>query len=262
MVSHNSTDDTPGPEGMVFDVREFAVHDGPGIRTTVFLKGCPLRCAWCHNPESFSRKPQTLKSPAGERTVGRMYRAAELAERLLSQADVLRLNGGGITFSGGEPLLQADFVVDVIDRLGGLHTTLDTSGQVDEATFQRVASRCDLVLFDIKLVDSDLHRRYTGIGNERIRANIDILDSLAVPFVIRVPLVPTVTDTPENLQAIATLAKRFRHLERVDLLPYNMAAGGKYAACGLEFQPSWDENLPVRADTRPFQDAGVPVLVR
>ena len=114
--------------GIVFDVREFTVHDGPGIRTTVFMKGCPLRCTWCHNPEGLDMAPSVMRSPAGERTVGRSYEAAELAAILSRQASILAMNGGGVTFSGGEPLMQAGFVAEVIDLLPGMHVVLDTSG--------------------------------------------------------------------------------------------------------------------------------------
>ena len=125
--------------GVVFDIRELTVHDGPGLRTTVFLKGCPLRCAWCHNPEGLSPNPQILRSAAGERVAGRNYTSVELATILNRQAPLLRENGG-VTFSGGEPLMQAAFVADTIDRLEELHVTLDTSGYAPEQDFRRGGS--------------------------------------------------------------------------------------------------------------------------
>ena len=114
--------------GIVFDIKEFAVHDGPGVRTTVFLKGCPLACMWCHNPEGQSIQPQVIRSLSGERVAGREYSAKELASLLNEQATILRTNDGGITFSGGEPLFQAEFVAEVIDHLDDLHVLLDTCG--------------------------------------------------------------------------------------------------------------------------------------
>src|SRR5512146_2767093 len=125
--------------GIVFDIREFTLHDGPGIRTTVFVKGCPLSCMWCHNPEGLSRRPQVIHSLAGERVAGQEYTATELASLLNQQADVLRANEGGVTFSGGEPLLQADFVAEVIDLLPGVHILLDTSGYGTAKAFHRLA---------------------------------------------------------------------------------------------------------------------------
>ena len=151
--------------GIVFDIREFSIHDGPGLRTSVFLKGCPLRCAWCHNPEGLSPEPQLLATVGGTRTCGRSYTSAELAELLNRQAELLRAGEGGVTFSGGEPLLQAPFVAEVLDRLEPLHAVLDTSGFGDAEAFGMLAARVDLVYFDLKLVDPALHRRYTGCDN-------------------------------------------------------------------------------------------------
>ncbi len=131
--------------GIVFDIKEFAIHDGPGIRTTVFLKGCPLRCSWCHNPEGISREPQIMRSPAGERLAGALYTPGELAAILNGQADILRDNEGGVTFSGGEPLLQAQFITETVDLLDDIHLLLATSGCASETDLRQVAARCDLV---------------------------------------------------------------------------------------------------------------------
>ena len=122
--------------GIVFDIKEFTVHDGPGIRTTVFMKGCPLSCTWCHNPEGQSSVPQVLKSPIGDRLAGNGFTSQELAALLNRQAFVLQANEGGVTFSGGEPLRQADFLGEVIDQLKGLHILLDTSGYGEESKFK------------------------------------------------------------------------------------------------------------------------------
>ena len=246
--------------GVVFDIRELTVHDGPGIRTTVFLKGCPLRCAWCHNPEGLSPAPQLMRSAAGERIVGRSYAAAELAAILNREAPLLRVDGG-ITFSGGDPLMQAAFVADVIDRLEDLHVTLGTSGYATEEDFRLVASKCDLVLFDLKLMDAKLHRHWTGATNEPILRNLAALDSLGIPFIIRVPLIPGVTDTDANLSAIARRASMLRSRPRVELLPYNRAAGGKYAACGLEWRPAFDETATPNANLQPFQKLNVEAVL-
>jgi pyruvate formate lyase activating enzyme len=189
--------------GIVFDIKEFTVHDGPGVRTTVFLKGCPLACMWCHNPESQSIQPQVIRSPTGERLAGREYEAAELAALLNQQAALLRANEGGITFSGGEPLFQAEFVGEVIDRLDDLHVVLDTCGHAPQPDFLLVLARSDLVFYDLKLVDRQAHLHYTGVDNDLILANLDLLGQSGKPFIVRVPLVPGVTDTDENLAGIA-----------------------------------------------------------
>lgn len=227
--------------GMVFDIREFTVHDGPGIRTTVFLKGCPLRCAWCHNPEGLSPEPQLLRGTGGDRWVGKEYRSTELAELLNRQAEVLR-DKGGVTFSGGEPLSQAAFVAEVIEQLDRLHVVLDTSGYASEHDFRLVVEKADLVYFDLKLIDPAAHRRWTSVDNDPILRNLRILGAMGKPLVIRVPLVPGVTDTEANLAAIAAAVKELPCLERIDLLSYNRAAGGKYAACGLRWEPDYEED--------------------
>ena len=248
--------------GIVFDIKEFAVHDGPGIRTTVFLKGCPLRCSWCHNPEGMSPEPQLIRGPAGERVAGREYTSAALADILNRQADILRANEGGVTFSGGEPLGQAQFVTQVIDRLCGVHVLLDTSGYGSEGDFRLLVGRSDLVYYDLKLVDRQAHRRYTGVDNGPILRNLSVLSELGVPFVIRVPLVPGVTDTDRNLAAIGMTVRGLPGLVRVDLLPYNKAAGGKYHAAGVVFKPDYDESQPLNINTTVFEDLGLEVHVR
>src|SRR5512146_1302986 len=162
--------------GILFDIREFAVHDGPGIRTTVFLKGCPLACQWCHNPEGQSPRPQVMRSPGRERLAGKEYSPDELAAILNRQAAILRASEGGVTFSGGEPLLQAAFVAGVIDRLvAGVHVLLDTCGYGRQADFRLLLARSHLVYYDLKLVDRQAHHHYTGRFNDRILANLRLL---------------------------------------------------------------------------------------
>jgi pyruvate formate lyase activating enzyme len=246
--------------GIVSDIREFTLHDGPGLRTTVFLKGCPLRCSWCHNPEAQCFEPQSIESAGHRRVIGTRYEPARLAALLNRQAPVLR-EIGGVTFSGGEPLAQAGFLSEVLEKLEGLHVVLDTSGYAEPEAFECVAGKCDLVYIDLKLMDPELHRRFTGCDNAPILANLRRLNAMDVPFVVRVPLVPGVTDTSVNLAAIARTVRGLPGLVRVDLLPYNRAAGGKYASLGMTFQPGFDETAELRIDTRPFIEAGIQVRV-
>ncbi len=245
--------------GIVFDIKEFTVHDGPGVRTTVFLKGCPLACMWCHNPESQSIQPQIIRSPIGERMAGREFEAAELAELLNKQSELLRANEGGVTFSGGEPLLQAGFVADVIDQLDAMHVLLDTCGHAAQMDFQLVLARSDLVFYDLKLFDRKAHLRYTGVENDQILQNLHLLDESGKPFIIRVPMVPGVTDTDENLAGIASLIENMPGLVEVDLLPYNRAAGAKYRYAGMEFKPDYDEKRAVNFNMKIFEQAGLKV---
>lgn len=247
--------------GIVFDIREFTVHDGPGMRTTVFMKGCPLSCSWCHNPEGISPEPQIMHGRFRDRTVGKVYTSTELAGILNKQADILRANDGGVTFSGGEPLMQADFIAEVIDKLKGINIVLDTSGYGSEESFRKLASRCDMVFLDLKVIDRDKHKFYTGISNDPILRNLKILAEMGKPFHIRVPLVPGVTDTDQNLADIASAVSGMPGLVRIDLLPYNMAAGGKYEACGMKFKPNYDESQELNVNLEPFQLLGLEVQV-
>jgi pyruvate formate lyase activating enzyme len=247
--------------GIVFDIKEFAVHDGPGIRTTVFLKGCPLACAWCHNPEGQSSEPQTMHSPAGTRVAGRYFTPSELAARLNAQAGILKMNEGGVTFSGGEPLQQAAFVAEVISLLDDLHVLIETSGYGSAGRLRLLLVHTNLVFYDVKLIDPQAHLHYTGRTNELILRNLQLVSASDVPFVIRVPLVPGVTDTDENLAGIARLAQGLPGLLRVDLLSYNRAAGAKYQAAGMQFKPDYDETRPLNLNMRIFEQAGVPVCV-
>lgn len=247
--------------GIVFDIKEFSIHDGPGIRTTVFLKGCPLSCMWCHNPEGQSQQPQLIRSPVGERISGKVYTATELASLLNQQVEILRSNEGGITFSGGEPLMQTSFVSEVIELLGDAHILLDTSGYGREADFRRLVSQSDLVFFDLKLIDAKAHRHYTGCDNELILRNLKALNDMGKPFVVRVPLVPGVTDTDQNLSNIVQTVRGLDGLLRVDLLPYNQAAGSKYEYAGMTFRPEYDETQPLNLNTEVFEREKVKVSV-
>jgi pyruvate formate lyase activating enzyme len=244
--------------GIVFDIKEFAVHDGPGIRTTVFLKGCALCCSWCHNPEGLSPVPQVLHSSSGERLVGIQYTSSELAELLNRQAGILSDNGGGVTFSGGEPLFQSEFVAEVIDQLNDLHVLLDTSGYASRANFERVASRADMLYFDIKSLDAETFRKYCGGNVELVLTNLLQMRTLEVPLVIRVPLIPRITDTIENMTAIAQTVHDLPSMVRVDLLPYHKIAGAKYPLLGLEYQPGFDESQTPQVQVDPFDLLSVP----
>jgi pyruvate formate lyase activating enzyme len=245
--------------GIVFDIKEFTVHDGPGVRTTVFLKGCPLACMWCHNPEGQSMQPQVIRSLSGDRVAGSEYSARELAILLNQQAAILRANDGGITFSGGEPLFQAEFVSEVIDALDDLHVVLDTSGYGSSEDFLLLLARSDLVFYDLKLINRELHLYYTGFDNGLILNNLQLLSESGKPFIIRVPLIPGVTDTDENLTAIVKTVGKLPGLVEVNFLPYNRAAGSKYQYAGMEFKPDYDEKRPLNINTKIFEQAGLKV---
>lgn len=247
--------------GTIFDIKEMAVHDGPGVRTTVFLKGCPLRCRWCHNPEGLSREPQLMYKenrcrhcglcqrpcshpecqkfgrclhicPDDLLTVaGEAVEADDLAQRLKRSAEPMGEHFGGFTFSGGEPLMQPDFLLDIMQRLSGYHLCMETSGFARQSIFSRVVEQLDFVIMDIKLADSKTHKEYTGVSNETILANFRWLQKSNKPYLIRTPLIPGITDTQENLDAIQTLIED----SAWERLPYNQMAGAKYKMLGLQY---------------------------
>ena len=248
--------------GTIFDIKEMAVHDGPGIRTTVFLKGCPLRCKWCHNPEGLSSKPQLmykenkcLKCGACSKVCeheeckpfgrcihacpenclsisGRTVETKELAKELKQSADILGDTFGGFTFSGGEPFAQSDFLFELIEELKSYNLCIETSGYADSQTFKAVIEKMQFVIMDIKIADSKLHKEYTGVSNEKILKNFEILKNSRKPYIIRTPLIQNITDTSENLQRIKDIIgdSKWEHL------PYNTMAGAKYKMVGMEYE--------------------------
>lgn len=248
--------------GLIFDIKEFAVHDGEGIRTTVFMKGCPLRCIWCHNPEGLAPErelylkqngclscglcrvpcshpecqglgrclhicPKNLVSAAGEE-----WKPEELAQKLLRHKNFFNSMGGGVTLSGGEPLLQTDFCVALLSLLKGqVHTAIETSGYVKSERFQKVVTLCDFVYMDIKLADSEQHKKYTGVDNTIILENAAWLKQSGIRHCFRTPLIPDITDTEENLNAIQEIVGD----SPWEKLAYNPLAGAKYASVGRTF---------------------------
>ena len=264
----------------MFSIEEFSVFDGPGIRTTVFLKGCPLRCEWCHNPEGQSYENELIKAQAGCVACGRCnglelqekiqacpnnlyrfaakeYSSSELLKKLLKNADVLNSSGGGVTFSGGEPLAHFEFLKEMLTNLKGkVHLAVQTSGFCEGEKFEQILKLTDYVLYDIKLVDNELHRKYTGVSNKVILENLKLLAQSAKDFVIRTPLIPTVTDTVENLTAIAELLTE-NGINRIELLPYNNMSGAKYGAVGREYTPSFEEKSEVNTREDIFKKFGI-----
>lgn len=268
--------------GIVFDIKEFALHDGDGIRTTVFLKGCPLRCIWCHNPEGLSPKPELyLKyngclncglcripcnhsdcKPFGRclhvcpcdlvSVAGKSYEADELAERLIKGSAVLNSSGGGITISGGEPLLQHAFTYKLLSLLGGkVHRTIETSGFAEQEIFKKIASECDFIIMDIKLASDDEHKKYTGQSNKLILKNAKWLKDSGIPHLFRTPLIPSITDTEENLKAIAEIVGN----DKIELLSYNTLAPAKYKNVGIEFTNLINSNAFKEPDLSIFKNA-------
>lgn len=186
-------------------------------------------------------------------------KAGEVADKINKQAKILALNGGGVTFSGGEVLLQSDFVIAVRKLVPDVHALIETSGFASEEVFTRLAELMDMVIMDVKIVDAQLHKKYTGVDNALILNNLQVLKRMGKPFRIRVPLIPTVNDTVENMEATAALLEDAPQLEKVELMRYNKAAGAKYSGVGLTYSPDFPEQQEPRIFREPFEKRGIRV---
>ena len=286
--------------GIVFDIKEFAVFDGPGIRTTVFFKGCSLRCRWCHNPEGFSFKPQLMVSPVScthcgkcgavcpcpvkpapfpprdcslcgrcilvcpmglRRVCGVEYTAEELAKKLLKDAVYLKNNGGGYTVSGGEPMEQAEFLLELLGKLRGNHRAIETSGYCPRDFFLGVLKELELVLMDLKIIDSKKHQDFTGTDNTVILENLELLKGSLKPHIIRIPVIPSMNDDEKNFEAIAELLRDDKGLVRLELLPYHKTAGAKYPMLNMVYEPGFDVEQTPNYNTSIFLLRGIPCQV-
>ena len=254
----------------IFDIQRNSYVDGPGIRTTVFFKGCHLRCAWCHNPESQSTAPQmmfykskckgcgkckekcpngtkkcnlcgkcTLYCPHDAREIcGKAYTIDEVLKETLKDKSFYENSGGGVTFSGGECMLQIEFLTEVLKACNekGIHTAVDTAGHVPFESFERIIPYTDLFLYDVKCFDSDKHRQHTGVGNELILANLERLLKTDKAVWVRIPIIPSINDTEEELRHIKAFLYSSKRPEKVELLPYHAMGEHKYAAIGKGVQ--------------------------
>lgn len=222
--------------GIVFDIQRFALHDGPGIRTTVFLKGCPLRCLWCHNPESWSFQPQTGKNPDGTTKVyGQAMDVAEVLAEVMADKAYYERSGGGITISGGEPLAQFEFCKALLEasKAQGLHTCIDTCGHVPQARFAAVLPYVDLFLFDYKATP-DQHKELTGVEDQLILRNLDYLYNQGAQIILRCPLIPGVNDSLEHLAGIAALERKYPNLVEINIMAYHNMGNDKAKRIGQE----------------------------
>lgn len=249
-------------KGIIFDIEELGVHDGPGIRKLVFFKGCPLQCSWCHNPEGISFSKEWMTEKSGERKMcGVEHEAKELAEKLLKGRDILINSGGGITITGGEPLAQPDFLFDIISYLKPVNIAIETSGYAPENIFRKAVKKVDLVLMDVKHTNSEVHKKYTGADNSLILKNLHFLCQAETDFIVRIPLIPGVNDTKENMEKTAQLIRDAKNLLKVELLPYHKTAGAKYKMVGKVYDPGFDTEQKVKLWTEVFNNHNINVSV-
>ena len=273
-------------KGIIFNIQHFSVHDGPGIRDVVFLKGCPLRCAWCSNPESHLFMPQVaygVRKCLGDMICGACIRACpagalrtaedhhilreaalctqchacakvcptqamhvfgervtvdEVIERTADRMAGVHIDGG-VTLSGGEPLAQAEFAVSLLAayQRRGIHTAIETCGFVPWRTLDQAAVFCDLIFMDLKMITSDLHKRWTGVDNQQILINLYRLseEHPNVELRVRTPLIPKVNDSREELEKITEFLRTLHHLDDYELLPYHALGNGKYQELGVDY---------------------------
>lgn len=269
-------------EGKIFNIQKYSIHDGPGIRNTVFMMGCPLSCWWCHNPESQSLKEQLMVFPnrcigcmacieactqgaikevngmvvtdrskcknCGDCTLvcypgaremsGETMTVEEVAHEVLKDRDFFDESDGGVTFSGGEPLMQADFLIALLQEMKKhhIHTTVDTSGFASRKVIEKVSKYTDLFLYDLKHIDSVKHEKYTGVTNNIILDNIKFLHDIGKEIIIRIPIIPGINNSEEDLKAFRDFIKTLPNIKGVNILPYHKIGEEKYKRLGMNYK--------------------------
>ena len=261
--------------GIIFDIKRFAVHDGPGIRTTVFMKGCPLKCVWCHNPESIDPQPCILErvsrigdlSFVDKEVVGQVKTVQEVMAVLQKERVFMDESIGGVTFSGGEPLLQHEFLLGILKycKSEGMHTAIDTCGFAAPSVLRKIIPFTDLFLYDLKMMDNEKHRFYTGTPNEVILENLKELSLRNCKIRIRIPIIHEINDNQENtIETIGFLKNLKNPVEGIDLLPFHNTANGKYKRFEINYTMNENkkpDNSVMNKLKEQFEDGGFQVKI-
>jgi len=281
-------------KGIIFDIKRYAIHDGPGIRTTVFLKGCPLRCLWCHNPEGQSSKPElffresqcfdgcteclaacpknALSLVNKSLTINRkkcdlcgkcveacVYEALEISGREVTVEEVMKEiekdrvffdeSGGGVTFSGGEPLYQPGFLNSLLEecKKKDIHTAVDTCGYAPSEVFEKIRDKVDLFLYDVKIIEDKRHQEATGVSNTLILKNLKELSNNGCKISVRIPVIPGINDSGNEISKIAEFLSTLEGIEEISLLPYHKAESKKYESLNILYKM---ENVPTPANSK------------
>jgi len=245
-------------KAVVFNIMRYCIHDGPGIRTTVFLKGCPLSCKWCHNPEGIKKEPEQ----SGQEIIGYEITKEDLMKEIKKDALFYEQSGGGVTFSGGEPFFQSDFLLDIMEQCKKdfLKTAVDTCGYCDTQILLEAAKLTDYFLYDIKFKDSSKHEKYCGLPNDIILENLKILSKTKTKILIRLPVIPSINDSLSEMTDIYDLIKDFPNIETVHLLPYHNIYSGKneklekqYSNINISNEKSTDIKIIEKIFSRKFK---------
>lgn len=235
-------------QGLVFNIKRYSIHDGPGIRVTFFMKGCPLSCWWCHNPEGISPSIQSVvqtrrigeKEFTVKEDAGKYYSVAQITEILERERIFLEKSNGGVTFSGGEPLLQPEFLLEALRacKERGFHTAVDTSGYAPAEDYMKIMPYTNLFLFDIKHLDDSKHRMFTGISNAGIIENFRMIVRSGKDIFVRIPVIPGRNDDNEHLAMLRQflLAEKDKNLKRINLLPFHRIGESKYTRFGIPYR--------------------------
>jgi pyruvate formate lyase activating enzyme len=235
-------------KGLIFSVKRYSIHDGPGIRVTFFMKGCPLSCMWCHNPEGISAEPETVirKNRVGEREfsnseeVGKYYSVENILEILEKEKVFINQSKGGVTFSGGEPMLQFEFLLEALKacKANGFHTAVDTSGYSSAENYRAIIPYTDIFLFDIKHLDEFKHLEYTGVSNIGILDNYRLLSANAREIMVRIPVIPGLNDDEEHMQKLKQFIQSTKtgSLTKINLLPFHKIGSSKYKRFNIPYR--------------------------